>query len=141
MLIDSNILIYAINADSPKYHSAQKFLKENLSNLEIAHQNILETIRILTHQKFSNPMKIKDALNAILAIADATRIIAPNQNTFYITVELIKEHTLSGNRIFDAYLAATALSNGIDIIATDNTKDFFKFKELKIINPFENPHI
>lgn len=54
MLIDSNILIYAINLDSPKSKIAQEFLKENLDNLEITHQNILESIRILTHPKFSN---------------------------------------------------------------------------------------
>ena len=69
MLIDSNILIYAINTDSPKHKKAQGFLEENLGDLEIAHQNVLETIRVLTHGKFSNPMKLKDALRAILAIS------------------------------------------------------------------------
>lgn len=137
MLIDTNILIYAINADSPKHRLAQKFLRDNLSNLEIAHQNILEAIRVLTHQKFSRPMKLRDALAAIMAISDSSRIVTPNQSTFYLTVDLIKTHALTGNRIFDAYLAATALSNSIDIIATDNTRDMQKFTQVSIINPFK----
>lgn len=136
MLVDTNILIYAINADSPKHQLAQEFLKENSSNLEIAHQNILEAIRVLTHQKFSHSMKLKDALNAIEAISELSRVITPNHNTFYIAIELIRAHKLIGNRIFDTYLVATALTNGIRTIATDNIKDFQKFKEITVFNPF-----
>jgi|SRR3989344_2829158 len=136
MLIDTNILIYAINADAPKHIRAKKFLKENLKNLEVAHQNIFEGIRVLTHSRYSNPMKLSKALDALLAISDQAKIISPNQKTFYLSLELVKEYNLLGNRIFDAYLAATALSNDIFEIATDNISDFKKFKGLKIINPF-----
>lgn len=136
MIIDSNILIYAINADSPKNKKAQEFLTENLNDLEIAHQNILETIRVLTHQKFSKPMELKTALAAIQAITQSCRIISPTQTTYYLWLELVKKYGLAGNRIFDAYLAATALSNGIDAVATDNVSDFKKFKSLKVNNPF-----
>lgn len=136
MIIDSNILIYAINADSPKNKKAQEFLKDNLKDLEITHQNILETIRVLTHQKFSKPIKLKPALAAIQAIAQSSRIISPTLTTYYLWLELINKYALTGNRIFDAYLAATALSNGINILATDNVADFKKFKGLEVINPF-----
>src|SRR3990170_6134448 len=120
MLIDSNILIYAINSASPKHKKAQAFLRSNLGNLEIAHQNILETIRILTHRKFPNSMKLNKALEATEAIGNSCRIISPTQTTYFLTLEFIKKYHLTGNRIFDAYLAATALSNDIDEIATDN---------------------
>lgn len=136
MLIDSNILIYAINTDSPKHKKSQQFLQENLRNLEIAHQNILEAIRVLTHQKFSNPMSLDMALMATQAISQSCRIISPTQTSYFLFLELIKKHRLVGNRIFDAYLAATALSNGVDLVATDNVSDFKKFKGFKIINPF-----
>lgn len=137
MLIDSNILIYAINSDSPKHKKAQEFLTQNASDLQITHQNILEAIRVLTHNKFSNPMETKDALTAVLAISESLKLISPTQTGYYLTIEFIKLHNLSGNRIFDAYLAATAISNDIKEFATDNTKDFNKFKEIKVINPFK----
>lgn len=136
MLIDSNILIYAVNEDSPKHKLSQKFLHYNRGKLSLSHQNILEAIRVLTHPKYSQPMNPKLAVDAVLSIAGASRIIIPNNMTQYIATEFIKLFKLAGNRIFDAYLAATALSNDINIIATDNTKDFKKFTELKIINPF-----
>lgn len=137
MVIDSNILIYAINADSPKHKAAQKFVKNNLSNLSVAHQNILEAVRVLTHKKFSNAMKTKEALSAVMTISDSSKVIFPDQKTIYITNELIQKHSLSGNRIFDAYLVATALSNDDYEIVTDNVKDFKKYKEVKTINPFK----
>lgn len=137
MIVDSNILIYAINADSPKHELAKKFLEENLDDLKIAHQNILETIRVLTHKKFLRPMKLKDALDSVMAISESLQIISPDEKTIYITLELIQNHKLSGNRIFDAYLAATALSNGDYDMATDNTKDFKKFTQIKALNPFK----
>lgn len=136
MIIDSNILIYAINADSPKHKKAQEFLEENIQSLEITHQNILETTRVLTHQKYPKPMKIKPALTAIQAISNSCRIVSPTQTTYYLWIELINKYELTGNRIFDAYLAATALSNDINTLATDNVVDFRKIKGLKVINPF-----
>ncbi|HSW96493.1 MAG TPA: PIN domain-containing protein [Candidatus Saccharimonadales bacterium] len=135
MLIDSNILVYAINADSPKNKTAQLFLSNNSQKLEIAHQNIFESLRVLTHPKFSYPMKPSNAQEALWAIVDACKIVYPNNKTHYLALELIKENNLFGNQIFDAYLAATALSNNITTIATDNVKDFKKFK-INILNPF-----
>ncbi len=136
MLVDSNILIYAINKRSPKHNSAISFLENNKSNIVLAHQNIIEAIKVLTQDKYSHPMSSPSATKAVLLIANASIIISPNNVTYQIVLDYIEKFKLSGNRIFDAYLAATALSNGIYEIATDNSKDFQKFKEIKILNPF-----
>ncbi|MDE2025042.1 MAG: PIN domain-containing protein [Patescibacteria group bacterium] len=134
MLVDTNILIYAINADSPKHKLSQTFL-ESENNLVIAHQNIFEALRVLTHPKFTHPMKPRSAQDALWTIIDSYKIIYPNNKTHYLALEYINEHSLVGNKIFDAYLAATAISNSITTIATDNTKDF-KIFGIDIINPF-----
>lgn len=136
MLVDTNLLIYAINEDSPKHKLAKKFLGENKGILVISHQVIFEAIRVLTHPRFSKPMKSQSAVKSILAIAAACQMTIPNYKTYYLALEFIKKFSLRGNRIFDAYLAATALTNGVYEIATDNTKDFKKFTEIKILNPF-----
>lgn len=136
MLIDSNILVYSINNLSPKHKKAQDFLQENIGQLEIAHQNIFETLRILTHPKFPSPMKTNAALRSMENILNVCRIISPDYRTHNIALELIKKYKLKTDLVFDAYLVATALSNEIDTIATDNTRDFQKFSDLKIINPF-----
>jgi len=138
MLVDSNILVYAINIDSSKYLRAKKFLEENIQNLQVAHQNILETLRVLTHKKFEHPIKIKDAIGAIEGIVKGCTVISPDHRTHTVTLQLIEKYNISSNGIFDAYLIATALCNDINIIATDNVKDLGKFEGIKIINPFKN---
>lgn len=136
MLVDSNILVYSINSSSPKHKKAQNFLLRNLGNLEAAHQNIFETIRVLTHPKFPSPMKIDEAISAIENLLTGLTIISPDYRTHRIALELIKKYKLSSDEVFDAYLVATALSSDIETIATDNTKDLQKF--IGLINAF-NP--
>jgi len=63
-------------------------------------------------------------------------LILQTQETLYIGLELIKKYSLSADKVFDAYLAATALGNDIKVIATDNTKDFKVFKGIELLNPF-----
>ena len=136
MLVDSNILVYSINRRSAKHVAAKNFFQSKAGDLKIAHQNIFETLRILTHPKFPFPMKINEALKAIDNILKSCQVVSPNEKTYYITFLLIRENRVKSDQIFDAYLAATALSNGIDTIATDNIRDFKKFKEINLINPF-----
>lgn len=136
MIIDSNILVYSIDKFSIKHKIAQKFLRENLNSLEVAHQNIFETLRVITYPKLPNPMKTREAIDTVEQILMSCRIISPNWNTHRIALDLIKKYKLSSDIVFDAYLVATSLSNGITTIATDNVRDFTKFKEIKVINPF-----
>lgn len=134
MIVDSNILVYSINKRSPKHKKAQQFLLDNIGSLEVAHQNIFESIRVLTYPRFSNPMKVTDAIDALERILKLSSIVSPNWKTQSIALELIKKYQISSEMVFDAYLVATALSNDIDTIATDNIKDFQKFAELKNVN-------
>jgi predicted nucleic acid-binding protein len=136
ILIDSNIIIYAINRTSPKHLIAQKFLQDNIANLAVAQQNILESLMVLTHRKFEYPMETKAALKAVSAISDKSRVLAPSKVTGYIFMDLLKKYSVSGDKIFDIYLVSTALSSSVNLIATDNINDFAHISEVKTINPF-----
>lgn len=136
MLVDSNILVYAINSASTKHQKARQFLQDHQDDLELAHQNIFETLRVLTHPKFPHPMRPNKAIEALEQIMGVCRIIHPDYKTYGVALEMVRIYNLKADKIFDAYLVATALSNGIWEIATDNTKDLQKFKEIRVINPF-----
>lgn len=135
MLIDSNVLIYALNQASPKQIGAQKFLQSQ-AELIFAQQNIFETLRILTHPKFSNPFPIKEAIKAVRLITNDATVVFPTLETQDIALELIQKYQVTGTEIFDAYLVATALSNNLTQIATDNTKHLQKYTEVGVVNPF-----
>jgi predicted nucleic acid-binding protein len=136
ILIDSNIWVYAINSASPKYTVARSYLLKNASELVISHQNILETLRVLTHPKFPHPVPLERAMFHMGVLIDAVKIIFPINSTVFTAQELLEKYHLSSNQIFDAYLVATTLSWGIDTIATDNTGDFAMMQEIKVLNPF-----
>lgn len=136
MLVDSNIIVYSLNSSSPKHKTAQEFLRAYKVENVIAAQNILESVRVLTHPKFSNPMTHKMATRALTAIMAVMPMIYPNHDTFPVAWALIKKHKLRADHVFDAYLAATAMTNDIFMIATDNEKDFRIFEELATYNPF-----
>lgn len=138
ILIDSNILVYAINTSSPKNTVSRRYISTYTHELCITHQNIFETLRILTHPKFDNKHDTIKAIAAISTIADHVQLLTPQNQTPYIALELIRRYTITSNAIYDAYLVATILSNGVGTIATDNEKDFKRFSEITVINPFNN---
>ena len=135
-LLDSNLIVYSINKFSPKKAKSQEFITNNLVNLCLSHQNVLESIRVLTHPKFESPMSSKEANKAVWEIAGSITLINPNTESLFLVRELIDKHNLKGNKIFDAYLVATAMANEVFSIATDNVKDFKIFKEINVIDPF-----
>lgn len=136
ILVDSNILIYAINSASPKHIPAQDFLQVRVGQLAITPQNVFECLRVLTHQKFPKPMTPSAAAAAVGSITKACRLVLPSYTAYHVSLELIQKYHLSGDKIFDATLAAAAIAAGIHQIATDNIKDFAVFEEVEAINPF-----
>ncbi len=137
MLIDTNIIIYAINSASPKHLLAKQFFLEQQEDLVVADQNILEAMRVLTHGKFAHPMSFFQADNAVNAIAVAATVISPTEETLPIAIMLMRKYERAANRIFDAYLAATMLTHDIKQIATDNERDFMMYEEIAVLNPFK----
>lgn len=83
-------------------------------------------------------MTTQQALLAVNTITEACQLIVPDYTAHRLAMALIEQHDLSGNKIFDAYLAATALAAGITTIATDNVRDFHCFAGFTVINPFES---
>lgn len=97
----------------------------------------MESVRVLTQSKFPNPMLSHEALEAVLAITDNAKLLTPNKTTYYLFMDLIDKYRLTSDKIFDGYLIATALSNGVNVVATDNIKDFKDVSEIKTIDPFK----
>jgi predicted nucleic acid-binding protein len=137
MLIDSNILIYALNQSSPKHQVARLFLRTSFKEAVVAVQNILEVTRVMSHPVFPAKLPLKTVVRALDQVVKAMRIIYPNEETYYVYQRLLKKYDLEGNRVFDVYLAATALTNGVYELATDNEKHFGMIDEIKVINPFK----
>ncbi len=142
ILFDSNILIFAHNIDSLFYRRANK-LQEEVNNGVLKGvltvQNLLEFYSVITNPNIiKHPLSPEHTIREIRKFtASPFEIIFPRGNELNIVDLLIKDNNLIGRKIFDVYLVATMLSNGVKIIYTQNEKDFKIFKEIKVINPFK----
>ncbi|MEK9149357.1 MAG: PIN domain-containing protein [Candidatus Desantisbacteria bacterium] len=142
ILIDTNIIVCAHNADSPHYQRATQLMKDAL-NLHfsscIAHQNLLEFFSVIT-----NPRQVELSLSSEVAFSvielylQSANIqkISPSKDTLSKAIPKAKKQNLSKAEIFDGYLVATMQENNVSTIYTENLSHFKKYPEVEAINPF-----
>lgn len=135
-IVDTNVWLFSLDKQSSKNAQAREFILANVDKIIIAHQNVLEAIRVMTHPKFASRVSVKTAVSSIVDATEEIPHIFPLPTTHRLTLNFMKKYDLRGDQIFDAYLASTALDHGIDTIVTDNEKDFAKFEEINVLNPF-----
>lgn len=131
-LVDSNILIYAHDDNSPFFQKSYDFFRDNVSQNTICFtlQNYLEAYRIFT-QKLAKPLTIDQAWQILDYYNEMDiQVLLPTSQTAKILEKLTKKYRIQGVRVFDAQLVAVMIENGIQTIYTANTKDFACYKEI-----------
>jgi toxin-antitoxin system PIN domain toxin len=138
--IDLNLLLYAVDEDSPQHAKSKSFLKTILMSEEICvltWKTVYGFLRIATHPGiFRNPLTTVDAVENIQSLLDHIRVepIGCNQDSWLIFVRLTQEFPIKGNLIADAVVAATLETHGVKKLYTRD-RDFRKFIFLKPIDP------
>ncbi len=136
-LIDTNILVYSVTPNSENHLLSIEFISsilESGASAYISTQNILEFQRIVS--KPTNKSQNQVIYEAIDVFMSEMELIYEDASTWAVYKKLNKKYEPTSNKIFDLWLASTAIANGIDIIATNNVKDFEYIKEIKCVNPF-----
>ena len=140
-LIDTNVLIYSYDETQDLHSSSYTFLEHAFSGHisgSIAHQNLLEFLAVVTNPKrVEHPLSPDEALEKIAVYAANFPLISPSAKTFLTFADLFSRYPSIRERIFDLYLAATALDNGITQICTWNVKHFKAVSELIVKTPKE----
>jgi len=140
-LIDTNILIYAYDETQELHPSSYAFLEHAFSrhiSASIAHQNLLEFLAVATNPKrVENPLTPVEALEKIALYTANLSLISPSARTFFTFTDLFSRYPSIRKRVFDLYLAATALDNAITQICTWNVDHLNKISELTVKTPEE----
>lgn len=143
MIVDANILLYAVDSTSPHNERASGWLTETLNGDErvgFPWQTITAFLRISTHPRvWMNPLSSDEAHAYIDSWLKASPswIPAPDQRAFNIYRRLAEKHSVTANLVPDAQLAAAALWLGVPIVSADS--DFARFPEVRLINPLTAP--
>ena len=139
MIVDANILLYAVDAESTFHDAARAWLEETLngpSRVGLPWASLLAFQRISTHPRASaSPLSPGEAWSFISdwLDAEATWVPAPGERHAEILHRLIADGDLRGNLVTDAHLAALAIEHGCELITTDS--DFARFPGLRWRHP------
>ena len=139
MLVDANVLLYAVDRDSPFHDRARGWLETALNGtrrIGIPWSSSTAFVRIAT-----NPRALRDPLPPGIAWevveawldAPAAWIPAPGDAHREIFGRLVRDLDLRGNLVADAAVAALCIEHGLDVVSADT--DFARFTEIDWVNP------
>jgi toxin-antitoxin system PIN domain toxin len=139
MLVDANLLLYAVDRASPFHQSAAEWLTGQLNGprrVGLPWESLVAFVRISTHPRAAmNPLDPDEALRQVQnwLAPEVAWVPTPGPRHATLLVDLISRHQLRGNLVGDAHLAALALEHGLTLCSTDT--DFARFPELSWHNP------
>jgi uncharacterized protein len=139
ILIDANLLIYAIDSDSVHHNSARRWLEKSLSGttqVGLAWIVLLAFLRVTTHPRvMRNPLAPDAAVNYVdeWLACPCVVSVAPGERHWPILRQLVLTSGTAANLTSDAHLAALAIEHGYAVYSADH--DFKRFAGLKHINP------
>jgi len=141
ILLDTNILVHASGAQSPRHEKAKE-LRDRAAAGQfegcIAAQILTEFYAVVT-----DPRRFQPALTPSQAqrevrtyLSSPLKLIVPKETTVTRMLNLLGSRPVRSGRIFDVFLAATMLDNGVQRIYTENVDDFKGIAAIDAINPF-----
>jgi toxin-antitoxin system PIN domain toxin len=141
MLLDANLLLYAVDERAAQHQGAVAWLAHQLNGsrrVGLPWQSVAAFLRIATHPRvFPQPLAPATAYDRVTdwLSTPVTWIPQPGPEHHRILGELITAYNVGGNLIPDAMLAALAIEHGLTLYSADT--DFARFNELRWENPLQ----
>jgi uncharacterized protein len=139
VLVDANILLYAVDEASPFHAAARDWMEAQLNGsrrVGIPWSSLTAFVRIATHPRaLVDPLAPGEAWEHVEAWLDAptTWTPAPGRGHREILGRLLQGLDLRANLVTDAVLAALCIEHGLTIVSADS--DFARFTEVAWLNP------
>jgi toxin-antitoxin system PIN domain toxin len=138
-LVDTNILLYAVDRDAFLHQQAREWLEGALNGHETVGFPwivLLGFLRLSTRSGvFPQPLSIEHAILLVdewLALPQS-RLVVESDEHWPILRQLLLETGTAGNLTTDAHLAALAIANGATLVSCD--ADFGRYGKLRWENP------
>jgi toxin-antitoxin system PIN domain toxin len=141
ILVDANLLIYAVNRDASNHKVARSWLEKALSDAQTVGMTwgvMLAFLRITTRPGILDRPLENDRALAFLddwVGLPSVEIVSPGEGHWRILRDLLAATGTLGNLTSDAHLAAMSIENGATIYSADY--DFRRFPGVKHVNPLQ----
>ena len=140
-VVDTNLLLYAVNPDSADHVTAKGLVEEWREGDEswfLTWGIIYEFLRVSTHASvFPSPLDLTSARAWIATVlaSEPCGVLAETDRHSEVLEELTGLHPrVSGNLVHDFHTAVLMKEHGIPEIRTADT-DFHQFPFLRVLNP------
>ncbi len=139
MLVDANILLYAVDSTSPFHDRARTWMERALNGsrrVGIPWASMSAFVRIATNPRaMRDPFDAAQAWAVVEAWLDAPVVWTPVPGRGYRALfgRLVTGGDVRGNLVTDAGFAALALEHGLAVVSVDS--DFARFPDVRWINP------
>ena len=139
ILVDSNLLLYAVNQDLPVHEEARTWLETVFSSggiVGLPWVVLLGFLRVSTNPRvFKAPLSVEVANDYISEWTSipTVRLISPGPGHWSILSQLLKITGTAGNLTTDAHIASLAIEHGATVCSADN--DFRRFVGVNYLNP------
>ena len=128
VLLDTNILIYALDKGNPFHHDAVTLIGDPSLNFFIATKNISEYFAVCS--KLGIPLP--KAYGFYLQVCQNTQILYPDHQSLSVFEQLLQKYQPTGNRVYDMEIVSVAIVHQIPEVAKVNVKDFSGISEIKV---------
>ena len=139
ILVDANLLIYAVNRDAPHHETARGWFEQALSGEErvgLPWVCLLAFLRLTTRPGIlANPLTVEQATDYVESWLKQPFVepVAPGAGHWPIFRHLLLATGTAGNLASDLHLAAMAIELGAPIYSADH--DFQRFAGIEHVNP------
>lgn len=141
--VDTNVLVYAADADSPFHTACRGWLERQRVRADAWYTTwaiLYEFLRVTTHPRvMRRPWNASQAWAFVAALlaSPGLGVLIPTQRHARVAEQVIAELPhLAGNLLHDAHTAILMREHGIRQICTRDT-DFHRFPFLKVIDPLQ----
>lgn len=128
ILLDTNVLIYALDGSSSFYENARKLLENEDFSLYVATKNISEYFAVCSKLDFAK----ENIWGFYNEVKENCQILIPTYESIKIFEQLLQKYEPRGNRIYDVEIVSLMLDNNIKQVATANFSDFKHITEVEI---------
>jgi toxin-antitoxin system PIN domain toxin len=140
-LVDTNILVYAADADSPFHAKARDWLEHQRGRPDAWYTTwpiLYEFMRVTTHPRvMRRPWSAADAWAFVLALLSSPGlgVLVATPRHSDVAGQVIAEYPwLAGNLVHDAHTAVLMREHGVRQACTRDT-DFHRFSFVEVVDP------
>lgn len=139
MLVDANLLLYAVDEQSRLHSASREWLTSALNGerrVGLPWMSLGAFVRIATNPRASaSPLAPEQAWELVEDWLECDVTWVPNPGDRYAAIlgRLIRRYDLRANMVTDAQFAALAIEHGLSVYSADT--DFARFSEIGWVNP------